>query len=135
MTRILYFTVLFAIVVTLHTVRVAEAAHYELETPFPMTCVGILQSNTGAEYHLDADDHHLNADEDHDRICQQATIAEKSGKSALRYTLREETIRRLLKVCSIGEPCEISGQMSGLTHDVFFWVEIYSITGGKDIPR
>lgn len=120
---------------TVHDRRVAQAAHYELGTPFPMTCVGILRSKTGLEYHLEADDGHLNSGSDNDRICQQATIAEKSGRTALRYTLKEETIRRLLSVCSVGKLCEISGQMNGLTHDVFFWVQIYSVTGGSDIPQ
>jgi hypothetical protein len=133
MARIL--AALLEILATLHIADVAQAAHYELGTPFPMTCVGILQSITGAEYHLTADDNHLNSNDDHDRICQQATIAEKSGKAALRYTLKDETVRRLLSICSLGKPCEISGQMNGLTHDVFFWVQIYSITGGSNIPQ
>jgi hypothetical protein len=32
---------------TLHNPRVALAANYQLGTPFPMTCVGILQSKGG----------------------------------------------------------------------------------------
>lgn len=126
---------LFLITLTFALPSMAFAAHYELLTPFPMTCVGVLRSNNGLEYHLEADDTHLNSDSDNDRICQQATIVEKSGKSALRYTLKEATIRRLLNTCSRGKLCEISGQMSGLTHDVFFWVQIYSITGGLNIPQ
>ena len=113
----------------------AHAAHYELGTPFSMTCVGILRSETGMEYHLEEDDSHLNSDTDHDRICQQATIAEKPGQAALRYTLKGETVRRLLSVCSFGKLCEISGQMNGLTHDVFFWEQIYSIRGSSEIPQ
>jgi hypothetical protein len=45
------------------------------------------------------------------------------------YTLKESTIRRLLKYCSVGKFCQISGQMNGLTHGNFFWVDIYSIVG------
>jgi hypothetical protein len=90
---------------------------------------------TGVEHHLEADYSHLNPVSDHDRICHQATIAEKSGRAALRYTLKEETVRRLLSVCSLGKLCEISGQMNGLSHDVFFWVHIYSITGSSEIPQ
>jgi hypothetical protein len=62
--------------------RVAQAANYELGTPFPMTCVGILQSK-GGQYWLTADDSHLNSNSDDDHRCQGATIAERSGKSAL----------------------------------------------------
>jgi hypothetical protein len=73
--------------------RVAQAANYELGTPFPMTCVGILQSK-GGQYWLTADDSHLNSNSDDDHRCQGATTAERSGKSALVYTLKEKTIRR-----------------------------------------
>jgi hypothetical protein len=132
--RILFICII-ALVASFHPARVAQAAHYELGTPFAMTCVGILQSSTGVEYHLTADDNHLNSNTDHDRICQQATIAERSGRTALRYTLKEETIRRLLNVCSLGKLCEISGQMNGLSHDVFFWVQMYSINSGSNIPQ
>jgi hypothetical protein len=124
------FVFIFAVAFTLYNSRMAQGAQYELGRPFPMTCVGVLESKTAVEYHLISDDTHLNSNSDNDRICQQATIAEKSGRTALSYTLREETIRRLLKVCSLGKLCEISGQMNGLSHDVFFWVQIYSITSG-----
>lgn len=113
----------------------AKGAHYELGVPFPLTCIGILQSNNGLEYHLAADNSHLNTNSDQDNVCQQATIAEKPGRDALAYTLKEETIHRLLKACSLGKLCEVSGQASGLSHDVFFWVQIYSIVGGSKIPH
>ena len=77
---------------TLHHPSDARGANYELGRPFPMTCVGILQSK-GGQYWLTADDSHLNSDSDDDRRCEGATIAERSGKNALFYTLKEETIR------------------------------------------
>jgi len=116
---------LIPLVLTLNS-PMAYAANYELGTPFPMTCVGIL-SKLGHGYHLVRDNNYLNSNSDNDRICQQATIAEKSGSAAIGYTLKEETIRRLLKACSLGKPCEISGHMNGLSHDILFGVQIYSI--------
>ena len=126
------FMCMLPLLLTLYNPPAAQAANYELGKPFPMTCVGVLQS-IGGGYWLTADDSHLNSNSDDDLKCQGATIAERSGKSALAYTLKETTIRRLLNVCSPGKLCEISGLMNGLTHDVFFWVQIYSIRG-SNIP-
>jgi hypothetical protein len=58
----------------------AQAANYELGTPFPMTCVGILQLNAG-EYRLTEDANHLNSGSDADAQCQSAVIAERSSKT------------------------------------------------------
>jgi hypothetical protein len=119
---------------TLHNPHVAQAANYELGKPFPMTCVGILQSYPNGMGYILSVEKAGSTYAEQDSQCQLATIAERSSKSALVYTLKEETIRRLLNICLLGKLCEISGQMNGLSHDVFFWVQIYSITCCSNIP-
>jgi hypothetical protein len=105
---------------------VAEAARYELGKPFPMSCVGILDSKAGG-YFLTTEGR-----SDDDRICHYATIAEEStAKHALKYTLREKTVIQVLRVCTLGKPCRIEGLMNGLTHDVYFWVRVDSVTAPK----
>ena len=59
----------------------------------------------------------------------QDTYVSTNGLRVSDYTLKEPTIRRLLKYCSVGKFCQISEQMNGLTHGNFFWVDIYSIVG------
>lgn len=106
----------------------AQAANYELTPPSPMVCEGILVSTNGS-YRLVADDSHLNSESDDDRICASATIAEESrNKYALKYTLKDKEISRILKTCSVGKLCRIDGDMSGLTHDVYFFVKINSVS-------
>jgi hypothetical protein len=106
----------------------AQAANYELTTPSPMVCEGILATTNGA-YRLVADDSHLNSDSDDDRICTMATIAEEShSKYALKYTLKDNEISKILKICSVGKLCRIEGDMSGLTHDVYFFVKINAVS-------
>jgi hypothetical protein len=104
-----------------------QAANYELVDPFPMTCEGILVSENGI-YGLVGDADHLNSNSDDDILCSHATIAEKSSKYALQYTLKEKEISRILKTCSVGKLCRIEGVVSGLTHDVWFFVKIDSVS-------
>jgi hypothetical protein len=113
--------------VTIWAPVAVQAANYELGTPFPIACEGILVSE-GGSYKLDADVTEASADSD-EFICASATIAEKSdNKYALKYTLKDNEITRILKVCSVGKLCRIEGEMSGLTHDVYFFVKINSIS-------
>jgi hypothetical protein len=109
------------------TPAAAQAAQYELLPPFPMTCEGILVSENG-QYTFLSDESHLNSNSDDDIICSHATIAEKSDQIALKYTLKEKEITRILKICSVGQKCRIEGSMSGLTHDVYFFVKIDSVS-------
>ena len=105
-----------------------QAANYELVAPSPMVCEGILVSMNGS-LRLVADDNHLNSASDDDRICASATIAEESrNKYALKYTLKDNEISKILKICAVGKLCRIDGEMSGLTHDVFFFVKINSVS-------
>ena len=104
-----------------------QAANYELGTPFPMTCEGILVSENGI-YGLVSDDDHLNSASDDDILCLHATIAEKSSRYALPYTLKENEISRVLKTCSVGKLCRVEGYVNGLTHDVWFFVKIDSLS-------
>jgi hypothetical protein len=104
-----------------------QAANYELGTPFPIACEGILVSENGI-YTLVADDNHLNSDSDDDITCLHATVAEKSNINALKYTLKDNEISRILKTCSVGKLCRIEGSMNGLTHDVYFFVKIDSVS-------
>ena len=53
---------LIPLVLTLNS-PMAYAANYELGTPFPMTCVGIL-SKLGHGYHLVRDNNYLNSNSD-----------------------------------------------------------------------
>jgi hypothetical protein len=118
----------------------AQAAMFELDNPFPKTCYGVLTESRdvedgkliGASYFLNSEDENASSE------CYRAVIAQTSRRdtyvstNGLRvsdYTLKEPTIRRLLKYCSVGKFCQISGQMNGLTHGNFFWVDIYSIVG------
>ena len=104
-----------------------QAANYELGTPFPMVCEGVLVSENGI-YTLVADDNHLNSDSDDDIVCLHATVAEKSSMYALKYTLKDNEVDRILKTCSVGRLCRIEGDMNGLTHDVYFFVKIDSVS-------
>jgi hypothetical protein len=118
----------------------AQAAMLQLGTPFPNTCYGVLSKYRdvedgkliGVTYGLESEDKNASYE------CKSAIIAQTSRKdtyvsiNGLRssdYTLKEDTIQRLLKHCSVGKFCQISGQMNGLTHGTFFWVDIYSIVG------
>src|SRR5436190_6387695 len=85
-----------------------QAANYEIGTPFPIACEGILVSENGI-YTLVADDNHLNSDSDDDIICLHATIAEKNNIHALKYTLKDNEISRILKTCSVGKLCRVEG--------------------------
>jgi hypothetical protein len=116
-----------ALAVAIFLPATAQPAEYQLIPPFHMVCEGILVSQNGA-YKLVEDDRHLNSDSDDDRICLEATIAENSGRSSLKYTLKEREISRILKVCSVGKLCRIEGAMSGLTHDVYFFVKIDAVS-------
>src|SRR5262245_12834669 len=105
-----------------------QAANYELVDPFPMTCEGILVSENGI-YGLVEDAGHLNSNSDDDILCLHATIAEKSSTPyALQYTLKDKEISRILKTCSVGKLCRIEGLVSGLSHDVWFFVKIDSVS-------
>jgi hypothetical protein len=107
----------------------AQAAKYELGSPFPMTCEGILEYR-GGEYSLN-----LNLDQrdqitDDDRICNSATVAEESKAPYTKYSLRKKAISHVFKTCSLGKPCRIVGYMNCLSHNVYFLVKITSASDG-----
>jgi hypothetical protein len=114
-------------VIIWNSVVQAEGANYELGTPFPIACEGILVSENGI-YGFVEDDKHLNSGSDDDIVCLHATIAEKSNINALKYSLKDKEISRILKTCSVGKLCRIEGYMNGLTHDVYFFVKIDSVS-------
>ena len=108
---------------------IAKAAHYELGTPFPVTCEGILAVTNGI-YSFSGD---VRSDTDENQIaCVNATIAERKSKTALGYTLKEKAIERLLSACSVGQRCRIAGMMNGLSHDVFFFVRLDNVSPVED---
>jgi hypothetical protein len=37
------------------------------------------------------------------------------------------TSAQTARECSIGKICDITGQVNGMSHDIFFWVIIYTI--------
>ena len=126
--RFFYLPALLAVVAVFGT-PATEAANYSLGKPFPMMCEGLLESRgDGTSYTLRIEKDDLTDDE---RICASATIAEENG---VRYrtprALGDKTIIRLLRSCSLGKPCRISGLMSGWSHDVWFWQRIDSISYG-----
>jgi hypothetical protein len=114
--------------ITLIGTSVGYGAQYELGSPFAISCEGRLDSK-GGQYFFSRD-HKVKSDsDDNEQICSLATIAEKTTKTPLsRYTLREATIRRLLGTCSLGNACRITGCMNGLSHDVYFFVKIDSVS-------
>jgi hypothetical protein len=57
-----------------------------------------------------------------------ATVAEKNGPDALKYSLKDAEVSRVLNVCSPGQLCRIEGDMRNFTHDVYFFVKIDSIS-------
>src|SRR5450432_384414 len=98
---------------------VGRAAKYQLGTPFPIACEGILATTNGMYSFAADDDNSENV-----IICSNATIAEESRTQyALRYTLKEKAIVRLLKTCSVGKPCRVVGYVNGLSHDVYFFTK------------
>src|SRR6202022_2037370 len=106
---------------------IGYAANYELGAPFPMTCEGILEYRNGIyTLNLNLDQRDPTTD---NRICNSATVAEESRtKYALKYTLKEKAISQILKICSLEKTCRIVGYMNGLSHDVYFWVKINSVS-------
>jgi hypothetical protein len=93
---------------------------------FPLTCQGVLDTR-GGQYFFVEGDTPLNADPDDDIICSHVTIAERSTGSALRQSLKEDTIKRLLGVCRVGKSCRVSGLVLNLSHDVYVYVRVDSI--------
>ena len=114
---------------------VGRAAKYQLGTPFPIACEGILASSNGI-YSFVADDDRLNSNSENDIICSNVTIAEESRtKYALKYTLKENAIVQLLKTCSVGKLCRIVGYVNGLSHDVYFFTKIEAISVSSPSSR
>jgi hypothetical protein len=105
----------------------AQAANYALGAPFHIVCEGILVSQNGS-YQLEVDDNHPSSNPDDDQICSEAIVAEKNSENALKYTLKDSEIARILQTCSVGKVCRIEGQMRGMSHDVFFFVKIDSMS-------
>jgi hypothetical protein len=104
-----------------------EHAAAQADTPFSLTCEGNLVAK-GGQYFFAEGDRPLNANSEDDIVCAHVTIAEKRTGSALRQTLKEETISRLLRTCRVGAPCRVSGSVRNLSHDLFVFVRIDSIS-------
>ena len=105
----------------------AHAATYELGAPFHIACQGILVSENGA-FRLDLDDGHPNANADDEIVCVSAIVAEKNGPTALKYTLKDSEVSRIMSICSVGKLCRIEGDVRNFSHGVFFFVKIDSIS-------
>jgi hypothetical protein len=99
----------------------------QADKPFPLTCEGRLDSK-GGQYFFAEGDKPLNANSDDNIVCAHTTIAEKRGGSAVRQSLKEETIARLLRTCRVGASCRVAGAVLNLSHDVFVFVRIDSIS-------
>jgi hypothetical protein len=95
--------------------------------PFPLTCEGRLDYN-GRQYFFAEGDKPLNANPDDNIICAHVTIAEKSAGTAIRQTVKETAIIRLLGSCRVGASCKVSGSVLNLSHDDFLFVRIDSIS-------
>ena len=67
-------------------------------------------------------------DPDDDIVCASAIVAEKNSSTALKYTLKDKEIRRILSTCSVGRRCRIEGEVRNFTHGIFFFVKISSIS-------
>ena len=93
---------------------------------FPLTCQGVLDTR-GGQYFFVQGGKPLNADPDYDLICSHVTIAETSTGTALRQSLREDTIKRLQSVCQVGKSCRVSGVVLNLSHDAYVFVRVDSI--------
>ena len=99
----------------------------QADKPFALTCEGALDSK-GGQYFFAEGDKPLNANSDDDLICSHVTIAEKSTRSAVKQSLKEETVSRLLRACRVGASCRVSGSVLNLSHDVYVFVRIDSIS-------
>jgi hypothetical protein len=124
---------LFVALTAVAFVTSAQTANYELGVPFAMSCTGILRANKypgGVRYNLEPIKGYPNRNEKeawegyNDMLCS-ATLADTSP--SIDSPLGKETIKRLLRECSIGKICDITGQVNGLSHDIFFWVIIYTV--------
>jgi hypothetical protein len=105
-----------------------QATQYQLGKPFPMACEGNLVYHKGI-YSLEQDIDNPSSDPDHDLICGLADLAEETDTgSALKYTLKEKAIIQILRSCSLGKLCRVVGYVNGLSHDVYFWVRIDSMS-------
>ena len=103
------------------------SAAAQADKPFPLTCEGKLDAK-GGQYFFAEGNKPLNANSDDDLVCAHITIAEKATKSALKQSLKDETISRLLRACRVGASCKVSGSVLNLSHDVFVFVKIDSIS-------
>jgi hypothetical protein len=93
---------------------------------FPLTCQGVLDTK-GGQYFFAQGDKPLNANPDNDIICSHVTIAERSTGTALRQSLREDTVKRLQSICLVGKSCRVSGLVLNLSHDAYVYVRVDSI--------
>jgi hypothetical protein len=118
-------SILAALAIAILGSSIARAAAQE--KPFRLTCEGPLASS-GGQYFFAEGDKPLNADSDENIICAHVTIAEKSSGAAVRQSLREESIARLLGSCRVGASCKVTGSVLNLSHDVFVYVTIDSIS-------
>ena len=119
-------TMILALAVAALSSSMGQAAA-QANKPFALTCEGALDSK-GGQYFFAQGDEPLNANSDDDLICSHVTIAEKSTRSALRQSLKEETVSRLLRACRVGAFCRVSGSVLNLSHDVYVYVKIDSIS-------
>ncbi len=104
----------------------AHAATYELGEPFHIVCAGLLVSQNGS-YEFAGGASETNDPED-DEVCAAVIVAEKNQPDALKYTLKDNEISRILKTCTVGRRCRIEGEVRNFTHGVFFFVKIDAIS-------
>jgi hypothetical protein len=99
----------------------------QADKPFALTCEGRLIS-TGSRYILAEGEKPLNANPKDNLACAHVTIAERSTGAEIQQSLREDTIRQLRASCTVGQSCKVSGSVLNLSHDVFVYVKIDSIS-------
>jgi hypothetical protein len=104
----------------------AHAATYELGEPFHLACAGLLVSKNGS-YEL-AGGVSESKDPEDDEVCERVIVAEKNGADALKYTLKDNEISRILKTCPVGRRCRIEGEVRNFSHGIFFFVKIDTIS-------
>ncbi len=115
-----------ALTVAILSAALGRAAAEDVK-PFALTCEGTLASK-GGQYFFAEGDRPLNPDADDNIICAHVTIAERRGGAAVRRSLKEDTIRRLLDACRVGASCKVTGSVLNLSHDVFVYVKIDSLS-------
>jgi hypothetical protein len=103
----------------------AQAANYDYSLKAePTTCVGvIIQQDDGSLA--------LRGDADGVSYCGFAELTFKQASPA-KGQLGPSTVPFILRSCSAGMRCKITGLLKGIGHDIFYWSRIDSARPSDD---